>query len=314
MIINLREITLQYSNHILFENLSVEFYSGKLNTLLGKSGIGKTSILKIIAGIETNYTGEVYFDDINVTNLSIKDRSVGWVPQQQLLFPSMNVYKNVEYGLLSKKLSRERRKSMILEISELTGINHLLDRNIEKLSGGEKQRVALTRSLILKPRVLLMDEPFSSLDTPERKKLSLLLKDIQLETGITTIHVTHSSMEAELISDYLYILSDQMIIQQGSPMHISNRPFNTEVARIMNLSNVITKGSIEGILSDVIIPTDAIKLSQNGIAAKVISQTRETIHLRLMDGTLLEMNNNSPVKLGELVFIELDPDRFYKFR
>ncbi|MCH8907574.1 MAG: ATP-binding cassette domain-containing protein, partial [Candidatus Heimdallarchaeota archaeon] len=174
---------------------------------------------------------------IDVTNFTPQLRGIGWVPQEQLLFPSLNVSKNISYGV-NKKLSREQRQDRISQVAEMLNIANLLNRDPTYLSGGEKQRVALARALAPEPKILLFDEPFNSLDVPERERLTLLFRSIQMQTGVTTVHVTHAPQEAEVISDKLFILSKGQILQSGTFDEMSQDPHDPEVARLLNVPNV----------------------------------------------------------------------------
>ena len=180
MKIELRDITFRYEQVPILNHMDVKFEGNSFSSLLGKSGSGKTSLLKIIAGTITHFTGQVYFDDEEVTKLPPGARNIGWVPQDQLLFPGINVEKNIAFGLSSKKVPRSEQNKRTVEIGKLVGIEHLLKRFPSQLSGGEKQRVALGRAIAPYPELLLLDEPFSSLDAPEREKMALIFKEIQM--------------------------------------------------------------------------------------------------------------------------------------
>jgi molybdate/tungstate transport system ATP-binding protein len=261
MKIKLVNVTIFYENKPLLENLTAEFESGKFSVLLGSSGSGKTTILKIIAGISDDFKGKVLFNDNDVTSTPVTERYIGWVPQQQLLFPGMSVYDNIAYGLQSRGIDKETETKRVKEISNLVGVSHLLNRAPDRLSGGERQRVAIARALAPKPKLLLLDEPFSSLDAPERDRLALIMREVQMITGVTTIHVTHSPREAELLADQIFVLSSGKIIQSGTMNEIKNNPKTTQVASLIGLSNVVEDWEEMG---SVIIPTSAILMDNEG--------------------------------------------------
>jgi ABC-type Fe3+/spermidine/putrescine transport system ATPase subunit len=315
MKIELKNIKQYFEGNIILDNLDLIIPEGKISCLLGRSGSGKTTILRIIAGIINDFSGIVKINDNDAANLSPKDRRIGWVPQQQLLFPSLNVRDNIAYGLIAKKVAKEEQDRIVDEISKLVGLSHLLDRKTERLSGGERQRVAIARALASSPQILLLDEPFSSLDAPERDRLALALREIQLKTGITTIHVTHSSREAEIISDCVFILSQGKILQEGNTQEIFSNPNSIEVAKLLSIANVVDGGTLKNLSHDAIIPIDAIKIGHGPISAKVLTVTRDQIHL-VFDNIRLETKRegNENVSAGDdiLISIELESVIYFK--
>lgn len=315
MNIKLSDIALNFGENVVLDDLSVEFDSNKVNCLLGRSGSGKTSILRIIAGVSPEFSGEVFFDNVNTTMQNPRDRNVGWVPQEQLLFPSLDIWGNIEYGLVARGIPKETRDKRVDEIVKLVGLKHLIKRSPDRLSGGERQRVALGRALAPEPQVLLMDEPFSSLDAPERDRLSIVFKEIQLETGITSIHVTHSAREAEMIGDKIFVLSNGKIAQENSVNEIFQNPKSIEVARILGISNLIEPGQLKGIDFPAIIPEHAITISQLGHDATVISSTRENIHLILGTGLKITLKNQGDLHFnaGEKIKLNFNKELFYHF-
>ncbi|MHA2170541.1 MAG: ABC transporter ATP-binding protein [Candidatus Kariarchaeaceae archaeon] len=315
MKIELTKISLEFDGEFVLDDLNIVFEKNKLNCLLGKSGSGKTSILKIIAGISPPFKGLVYLNNLDATDLSPKARNIGWVPQQQLLFPGLNVKENIAYGLNARRYSKSAQDNRISQVAELAGLTHLLDRTPERLSGGERQRVAIARALAPSPKILLLDEPFSSLDAPERDRLALMFREIQLETGVTTVHVTHSPREAELISDQIFVLASGKILQKGSMKELYSYPISIEVARLLSIPNVIKGGFLDGVDDDVIIPTDSIELHTGQTKAKVLSITKLTVHLLLSNNIRLEANSpeNTDLLPGEIISIKLNPSQFIRF-
>ncbi|MHA2252655.1 MAG: ABC transporter ATP-binding protein [Candidatus Kariarchaeaceae archaeon] len=307
MKIELIRISLEFEGDKILDCLDISFSTNKLNCLLGKSGSGKTSVLKIIAGISPSFDGKVYFNGKEITNLPARDRYIGWVPQQQILFPGLDIGKNIAYGLVARGVSRELREKRIAEVADLVGLTGLLTRSPDGLSGGERQRVALARALAPSPQVLLLDEPFSSLDAPERDRLALLFREIQLATGVTTVHVTHSPREAELISDQVFVLSNGKILQYGSMNELYSNPNSIEVARLLSIPNVIEASKFNWLSMDAVIPKNAIKIGTGGIKAKVLSVTKDSIHLLINDDIRIEAyNTNQKIKPGDIISIEFD--------
>ena len=315
MKIELNSIKQYFEGNIILDNLDLLIPEGKISCLLGRSGSGKTTILRIIAGIINDFSGNVKINDTDASKLSPKDRKIGWVPQQQLLFPSLDVRDNIAYGLIAKKVNKDDQDRIVDEMSKLVGLTHLLDRKTERLSGGEKQRVAIARALASSPQILLLDEPFSSLDAPERDRLALALREIQLKTGITTIHVTHSSREAEIISDYVFILSQGKILQEGNTQKLFSNPNSMEVAKLLSIANVVDGGMIDDISSDAIIPPDAIRIGEGPFTAKVLTVTRDQIHL-VLDNIRLEVKREGYENIfsGEEVSIDIKLDSVIYFK
>lgn len=303
MKIKLDKISITYQNEDLLNNLSLEFESGKLSCLLGPSGSGKTTLLKIIAGIEEQFIGDVLFENEIVNDIPVGKRQIGWVPQQQLLFPGLNVYENIAYGLTARKTPNDKIRIRVAEIAKLVGVEHLLQRFPNRLSGGERQRVAIARALAPNPRILLLDEPFSSLDTPERDKLALILREIQLITKITTIHVTHSPREAELLADNIFVLADGELQQSGSMHQLKKNPKSIHVASILGIPNVFTNWETK----QAIIPVDAVQISDMGkIDAIIIAITSDRIFLKTDENRLEIKRSHENYILGQKVKINID--------
>ena len=208
----------------------------ELMVLLGPSGAGKTTLLNIIAGL-TDYEGSVLFDNQRVDKLPASQREVGYLFQDLFLFPHLDVAANIAYGLKTQKSPHDSIKDRVDEMLHLMKISHLAERYPKQLSGGEKQRVALARALALSPRVLLLDEPLSSLDTQTAKYLRTELKQLQKKLGITTIYVTHDLAEANILADRIAVYHQGCLLQIGSPAEIMRRPADLAVARLTSTQN-----------------------------------------------------------------------------
>lgn len=229
--INLKNV----SNYIC-RNVNLQVFDGELLVLFGPNGAGKTTLLNIIAGL-VEYDGEVYFDDVCVDKIPASKRKVGYVFQNLILFPHLNVSSNIAYGLRAQGKSSSQIEIRVNELLEMMKIKHLSSRYPKHLSGGEKQRVALARALAQSPRVLLLDEPLSNLDLQTAKYLRTELKQLQKKLGITTIYVTHNLEEAEEMADRLVIVEDGCIRQIGKPRRYLFCPKNEKVS---NLKGIIT--------------------------------------------------------------------------
>ncbi|MEM4433627.1 MAG: ABC transporter ATP-binding protein [Thermosphaera sp.] len=240
--VRLEKITKTYANVIAVDDLSLTIEKGELFTFLGPSGCGKTTTLRIIAGFEIPDSGRLYFDDEDVTFQKPYKRNTAMVFQNYALWPHMTVFENVAYGLKIKKkqlgLSDDDIKKMVLEALELVKLAGLEDRYPLQLSGGQQQRVALARALVVKPRVLLLDEPLSNLDAKLRIEMREEIKRIQKKLGITTIYVTHDQLEALSISDRIGIMNKGRLVQVGSPQELYFKPKNVFVADFLGRSSI----------------------------------------------------------------------------
>ena len=238
-IIEIKNINVSYgSNHVLKDvNLNIEnkdFY-----TFLGPSGCGKTTLLRLVAGFEKSSSGELFIDGKEVSNLNPWERDVGMVFQNYALWPHMTVYKNICFGLEEKKVNKKEIDIRVDEVLELVDLKDLRNRYPYQLSGGQQQRVALARTLVVKPKVLLLDEPLSNLDAKLRVQMRKELLDLHTKIGITTIFVTHDQEEANSMSTNLAILNDGVVQQVGKPVDLYNNPANTFVANFLT-TNVIS--------------------------------------------------------------------------
>ena len=231
-------------------NLNVE--EGEFVSLLGPSGCGKTTTLRIIAGLLEKSSGEVVINGNNVENVPVHKRNNGMVFQNYALFPHMTVAQNVEYGLKQQKVSREERKKKVKEGLELVHLEWLGDRYPKQLSGGQQQRVALARALVLKPNLLLLDEPLSNLDAKLREEMQVEIRNIQKKLNVTTIFVTHDQKEALSMSDKIAVMNKGMIEQYGTPEEIYENPKTEFVATFLGYSNLI-RGTVEGQEGDTLI-------------------------------------------------------------
>lgn len=216
---------------------------GELFGFIGPSGCGKTTLLKIIAGLYRIDKGKIYIENKDITNIIPEKRNIGMVFQQPLLFPHMTVEENICFGLKMKKISKSDRKYEVKKILNIVGLKGFKDRYPSQLSGGQKQRVSLARSLVLKPEILLMDEPFSALDPELRKDMRKLILDIHKKYETTIIFVTHDRLEAFTLFDRMAIIKEGEILQIGHPNNIYEKPCNSYVAKFLGVNNVFL-GSI----------------------------------------------------------------------
>ncbi len=231
-IVMLENITVEFDGEKILKNINLAIHDKEFITLLGPSGCGKTTTLRIIGGFLYPDSGEVFLDDKSIKDLPPHKRPVNTVFQRYALFPHLNVFENVAFGLRIKKekISEAEIKKEVSRMLELVDLKGFEKRKINQLSGGQQQRVAIARALINKPRILLLDEPLGALDLKLRKDMQIELKSIQQSLGITFVYVTHDQEEALTMSDTVVVMRDGVIEQIGTPQDIYNEPANAFVA------------------------------------------------------------------------------------
>lgn len=238
-LINLENVTVAYGSNVILKDLNLKVDKGELVSLLGPSGCGKTTTLRLIAGFLEAEKGKFVFDGKDYTNIPVHKRNFGFVFQSYALFPHLNVYDNVAFGLNLRKTHKSEVKKRVLEILEIVDLLSLEKRFPAELSGGQRQRVALARALVIKPDLLLLDEPLSNLDAKLRVKMRVEIRKIQQELGITTVYVTHDQEECFSISDKVAIMNQGIIEQMDEPSNIYKYPTSEFVARFVGFENFI---------------------------------------------------------------------------
>src|SRR5664279_986534 len=233
--LRLSNINRRLGNFALSE-VNLEVGDGEYYVLLGRSGSGKTQLLELIAGLEHPDSGQIFLDDIDITHRKIQDRKVGIVFQDYAIFPHMTVHGNIAYPLRARREDKKNIEDKVRKAAEAMNIAHILTRSTEKLSGGELQRVALARTLIMSPRLLLLDDPLSSLDTSLKDDLKRLLRNLN-KAGQTIIHVTHDYCDAISLAKRVGVIHNGKIIQEGSVDEVFNNPSNRFVARYAGIRN-----------------------------------------------------------------------------
>ena len=224
---------------VVLKGVSLDIYENEFVTLLGPSGCGKTTLLRILGGFLQPTEGKVLFDGEDIVNVPPYKREINTVFQKYALFPHMNVYDNIAFGLTIKKEPKDVIAQKVMRMLRLVSLEDYADRNVTELSGGQQQRIAIARALVNEPSVLLLDEPLGALDLKLRKEMQQELKYIQQEVGITFIFVTHDQEEALTMSDTVVVMSGGKIQQIGSPQDIYNEPKNAFVARFIGDSNIV---------------------------------------------------------------------------
>lgn len=244
-LIKFDHVSKYYDAQVVLDDLSFEIEEGKFYTLLGPSGCGKTTILRLIAGFSEVSSGEIYFNDANMTNVPANQRPVNTVFQDYALFPHMDVFHNVAFGLTLKKRPKDEIEARVEEALRLVQLEGYGRRQISELSGGQQQRVAIARALINEPKVLLLDEALSALDLKLRQQMQYDLRMLQQKLGITFVFVTHDQEEALTMSDEIFVLNKGKIVQKGSPVAIYDEPLNRFVAKFIGESNIMDGVMIE---------------------------------------------------------------------
>lgn len=247
-LIELDNLTKEYNGQVVLKGIHLDINEKEFVTLLGPSGCGKTTTLRIMGGFEEANGGRVLFDGQDISSLPPYKRELNTVFQKYALFPHMNVFDNIAFGLKIKKMDKDTIEHKVNRMLKLVGLEGFGLRNINQLSGGQQQRVAIARALVNEPKVLLLDEPLGALDLKLRKTMQIELKNIQQEVGITFVYVTHDQEEALTMSDTIVVMNEGQIQQIGSPTDIYNEPENRFVAQFIGESNIIEGIFIEDYL------------------------------------------------------------------
>lgn len=333
-IISLKNISVSFDGEPVLKNFNLDIREGEFVTLLGPSGCGKTTILRTIGGFVTPDSGDVFFNAKNINDVRPHKREVNTIFQKYALFPHLNVYDNIAFGMRIKgKKDSEIKKTVteMLELVNLTGYSH---RGVSNLSGGQQQRVAIARALANDPKILLLDEPLGALDLKLRKDMQVELKKIQQQTGITFIFVTHDQEEALSMSDTVVVMDKGEIQQIGSPTDIYNEPENAFVADFIGESNILEavmiedykvrfagntfecldKGFGRNVPVDVVIRPEDIKVvSPEGAPLKgeVSNVTFKGVHYEVIvdvEGFKWMIQTTEYQEAGNIIGMELTPD------
>lgn len=283
--IKIRNAVKKYGNNTIIQDLSLDIKKGELFTLLGPSGCGKTTLLRMIAGFNSIEGGDFYFETTKINDIDPGKRNIGMVFQNYAIFPHLSVKDNVAFGLKNRKLPKDKIEKDTDTFLKLMQIDVFKDRMPDRLSGGQQQRVALARALVIKPDVLLMDEPLSNLDAKLRVEMRTAIKDIQKEVGITTVYVTHDQEEAMAISDRIAVMKHGVIQHIGTPKNLYQRPANLFVATFIGRTNVV----------------NATLLYQN-----------HKHYLKLTDSYEVEIDTINPtITKNQEVKVSIRPEEFY---
>ena len=339
-IIKLENISVQFSDEKVLDNINLSIKDKEFVTLLGPSGCGKTTTLRIIGGFLEPNEGAVYFDGVKMNGVPAYKRKVNTIFQRYALFPHLDVFENIAFGLRVAKKSNDEINNRVTEMLKLVGLSKMAHRSVDDLSGGQQQRVAVARALANSPKILLLDEPFSALDLRLKKDMQFELKKIQSKTGITFISVTHDQEEALSMSDSVVVIDKGKIQQIGSPEDIYNEPKNAFVADFIGESNVIDgimlddyivkfvdkefkcldKGFKKGEHVDVVIRPEDIKLvppDSGHISGVVTSVTFKGVNNEIItdiDGFKWMIQTTEHKNVGETIGLDLNPDDIHIMR
>ena len=245
----LKNVTKAFGKSVVIDDLDLNIKRGTMVTLLGPSGCGKTTVLRLVAGLESPTSGQIFIDGEDVTKSSIQNRDICIVFQSYALFPHMSIGDNVGYGLRMQNVSKEERKQRVKEALELVDLAGFEDRYVDQISGGQQQRVALARALVLKPKVLLFDEPLSNLDANLRRAMREKIRELQQSLGITSLYVTHDQTEAFAVSDEVIVMNKGKIMQKAPAKELYLRPNSLFLANFMGESSIFDGELANGTVS-----------------------------------------------------------------
>jgi spermidine/putrescine transport system ATP-binding protein len=306
--VQLKNVCKRFSDVVPVDNISLEIIRGEFFSILGPSGCGKTTTMRIIGGLENPDEGDVFISGKRVNDIPPYKRDCSIVFQNLALFPHLSVNQNIAFGLQFKDLSRaevDQKVSVMLDLVELKGLG---ERKPRQLSGGQQQRVALARSIVLKPEVLLLDEPLASLDRKLRDSMRIEIRKIQQETGITFVYVTHDLEEALSMSDHIAVMKDGRFLQIGSPVEIHDHPKTRFVADFMGATNILGGRIVEksnggaAILTEGGLSVIAPDNNQGVDDSISISISPEAIEFRPANATW-EIDNKFPAKIEENIYL-----------
>ena len=332
-------MTKSFGDNVILKDFDFKVKKDEFLTILGPSGCGKTTILRLIGGFEEPDEGKILFNGEDITNKEAYERKINTVFQKYALFPHMNVYKNIAFGLNIKKMDKNLIKEKVKEVLKLVNLSGFENREIESLSGGQQQRIAIARALVNEPEVLLLDEPLGALDLKLRQAMQIELKRIQKSVGITFIYVTHDQEEALSMSDTVVVLNDGEIQQMDSPLNIYNEPKNAFVADFIGESNIIEAKMLEDYkvrfldydfpcvdsgfnkmedVEVVVRPEDVLLVDENyQIEGTVTSLVFKGVHYEMtvdVDGYSMLVQSTEKREVGEKTGIIIKPDLIHVMR
>ncbi len=337
IIIRLQDISKKFEDDVILDSINLSIKDKEFMTFLGPSGCGKTTTLRIIAGFLEADSGQVIFEGKDINSLPPHKRQVNTIFQRYALFPHLNVYDNIAFGLRIKKMKEKDIAKKVGEMLELVNLKGFQKRDISSLSGGQQQRVAIARALAVEPRVLLLDEPLGALDLKLRKDMQVELKNIQKRMGITFIYVTHDQQEALSMSDTVVVMNDGRIQQIGTPIDIYNEPKNAFVADFIGESNILDgvmlddfKAKFSGAIFqcldkgfkvnesvDIVVrpeDVDVVPYGEGTISGVITSNTFKGVHFEMIvdiDNFKWMIQTTDYYPVGTKIGIQIEPDAIH---
>ncbi len=337
IIIRLQGISKKFEDDVILDSINLSIKDKEFMTFLGPSGCGKTTTLRIIAGFLEADSGQVIFEGKDINSLPPHKRQVNTIFQRYALFPHLNVYDNIAFGLRIKKMKEKDIAKKVGEMLELVNLKGFQKRDISSLSGGQQQRVAIARALAVEPRVLLLDEPLGALDLKLRKDMQVELKNIQKRMGITFIYVTHDQQEALSMSDTVVVMNDGRIQQIGTPIDIYNEPKNAFVADFIGESNILDgvmlddfKAKFSGAIFqcldkgfkvnesvDIVVrpeDVDVVPYGEGTISGVITSNTFKGVHFEMIvdiDNFKWMIQTTDYYPVGTKIGIQIEPDAIH---
>lgn len=335
--VELVNINKSFGDNIVLDDINLYIRDKEFLTLLGPSGCGKTTTLRLIGGFETPTSGKILFEGKDISNVPPYERNINTVFQKYALFPNMNVYENIAFGLRIKKMSESIINEKVKEMLRLVNLKGYEKRSILSLSGGQQQRIAIARALVNEPKVLLLDEPLGALDLQLRKDMQVELKNIQKRVGITFVYVTHDQEEALTMSDTIVVMNDGKIQQIGTPIDIYNEPKNAFIASFIGESNIldgimnedfvvsfsnrkfkcVDKGFLPNEEIDVVIRPEDLELvdEENGMLVGVVkSEIFKGVHYEILvevDGFEYMVHSTINKPIGSKIGLRVTPDNIH---
>lgn len=324
----LQDIEKYYGENQVLKKINLSIEEGEFVTLLGPSGCGKSTLLRCIAGLEQVGSGKIFLDGKEITYVDPRERNVGMIFQQYSLFPNLNVYKNIAFGLKMKKVDRDEIHERVQNAINMVDLKGKERKYPYQLSGGEQQRVALARCIVTRPKVLLLDEPLSAIDAKLRKSLQSRIKEIHKELGMTSIFVTHDQDEAMTMSDTIYLMKDGVIEQSGNPFELYSSPKSNFAASFIGNYNILSAKIFSDLIgeecpqvSNIVIRPELIEISSvdyemdqeyyyfSGELVGILPQgniIRYTVDLKEVKLDVDILNNGSDLyQLGQQVFLRV---------
>tara|TARA_B100000965_G_C19586568_1_gene756033 strand:+ start:1409 stop:2512 length:1104 start_codon:yes stop_codon:yes gene_type:complete len=299
IILDLKNIDKSYGETKVLENINISIYDNEFFTILGSSGSGKSTIIRMIGGFTKPSSGEIIYEDKIINNEPIFKRPFNTVFQDYALFPNMNVFNNVGFGLKIKNVNKDKIKEKVLEVLRIVGLENLANRMPQELSGGQQQRVALARAIICEPKVILLDEPLGALDAELRKQMQLFLKEIQKKIRITFIFITHDQEEAIFLSDRIAVLNKNKFEQVGTPKELYYSPNSSYMATFFGECNLFNCKILEMNDESVLLESSfgIFKTKNNSLSNKLNNGDIVNFGIRPEEISITENNEKNTLEL-----------------